>query len=152
MGEEGSLFLMFYSPPREHRVGGQTRLYPARREAQSSGVACESHQEMIKPRNTGTKCPQRLPCPLLPQDTRRRGEDKTVGENTATVAPWGWSKQNIPLQEEPKPSRGNPSPFPARDPTRRHLWGHEVCNPTEDVLLAPSLPVCFSLFQEGSPA
>lgn len=82
-------------------------LGPTLREGKPRAAALpvKATKQMIKPRNTSTKCPQRLPCPLLPQDTRRR-EDKTAGENTAPVAPWGCSKQTVPLHKESKPSRG----------------------------------------------
>lgn len=68
-------------------------------------------KQIGKPQNTSTKCPQRLPCPLLLQDTCRNGEDKTARENTVMILlkdgatkPFLCFSQTIP---------GNPSPFPA---------------------------------------
>lgn len=41
--------------------------------------------------------------------------------------------------------------FSAWSPTRTHILGQEVWNTTKELLLAPFLPVCFSLFQMWSP-
>lgn len=153
MGEEGSLLLTFYSLSRACRVAGLPWLYPARREAQSSGVACKSHQ--ANPETQVPSAPNLFPALSCPKTLI--GEEKTKQQEKILLQLLpgdGPNKQFLCKRSQCRP-RGV---YSRSLPEILHLWRHEVSSPAEDVLLALSLslalslPVCFSLFQEGSPA